>query len=88
EMVSDLLHHLDMYRSMGLDGIHTRVLREQAEELTKLLYLIYQLPWLIGEVPVDWRSVNVTSIYKKVQKEDPGTYRPVSQTSVAVKVME
>jgi len=35
EMVSDLLHLLDTHRSMGLDGIHPRVLRELAEVLTK-----------------------------------------------------
>ncbi|KAK4813305.1 LOW QUALITY PROTEIN: hypothetical protein QYF61_023456 [Mycteria americana] len=88
EMVSDLLHHLDTRRSMGLHGIHPRVLRELAEVLTKLLSILYQQSWLTGEVPVDWRSANVTPIYKKGQKEDPGNYRPVSLTSVPGKLME
>ncbi|KAK4813205.1 hypothetical protein QYF61_018006 [Mycteria americana] len=44
--------------------------------------------WLTGEVPVDWRSANVTPIYKKGWKEDPGNYRPVSLTLVPGKVME
>lgn len=35
EMVSDLLHHLDIQKSMRLDGIHTGVLRELEEVLTK-----------------------------------------------------
>jgi len=38
EAVNDLLCHLDPYKSMGLDGIHPKVLRELAEELAKTLH--------------------------------------------------
>ncbi|KAK4806699.1 LOW QUALITY PROTEIN: hypothetical protein QYF61_027700 [Mycteria americana] len=88
EMVSNLLHHLDTHRTMGVGGIHPRVLRELAEVLTKPLSILYQQSWLTREVPVDWRLTNVTPIYKKGQKEDLGNYRPVSLTSVVRKVME
>ncbi|KAK4808512.1 hypothetical protein QYF61_005829 [Mycteria americana] len=88
EMVSDLLHHLDTHKSMGPDEIHPRVLKELAEVLTKPLSIIYQQSWLTGEVPADWRLANVTPIYKKGRKEDPGNYRPVSLTSVPGKLME
>ncbi|KAK4807856.1 hypothetical protein QYF61_007762 [Mycteria americana] len=88
EMVSDLLQHLDTHKSMGPDGIHPRVRRELAAVLTKPLSILYQQSWLTGEVPVDWRLANVTPIYKKGQKEDPGNYRPVSLTVVLGKVME
>ncbi|GAB0180679.1 mitochondrial enolase superfamily member 1 [Grus japonensis] len=87
-MVSDLLHHLDTHKCMGLDGIHPRVLRELTEVLTKPLSIIYQQCWLTREVPVDWKLANVMSIHKKSQKEDPGKYRPVSLTLVPAKVME
>ncbi|KAK4828306.1 hypothetical protein QYF61_025318 [Mycteria americana] len=88
EMVSDLLHHLDIHKSRGLDGIHPRVLRELAEVFTKPLSILYQQFWLTGEVAVDWRLANVTPIYKKGWKEDLRNYRPVSLTSVPGKVME
>ncbi|KAK4806707.1 LOW QUALITY PROTEIN: hypothetical protein QYF61_027708 [Mycteria americana] len=88
EMVINLLHHLDTHRSMGVGGIHPRVLRELAEVLTKPLSILYQQSWLTREVPVDWRLTNVTPIYKKGQKEDLGNYRPVSLTSVVRMVME
>ncbi|KAK4818831.1 hypothetical protein QYF61_019868 [Mycteria americana] len=88
EMVSDLLHHLDTHKFMGSDEIHPRVLKELADVLTKPLSIIYQQSWLTGEVPADCRLANVTPIFKKGRKEDPGNYRPVSLTSVPGKLME
>jgi len=76
-MVSDLLHHLDTHKSMGPDGIHPRVLKELVDVLAKPISIIYQQFWLTGEVQVAWKLANVTPIYKKVWKENPGNYRPV-----------
>ena len=88
EVVSDLLHHIDIHKSMGPDGIHPRALKELAGMLTKPLSIIYQQSWLSGEVLTDWKLANVTPIYKNGQKDDPGNYRPVSLTSVLGKLME
>jgi len=88
EAVNDLLCHLDIYKSMGPNGIHPRVLRELAQELAKPLSIIYQQSWLTGEIPDDWRLASVTLIYHQGQKEDPGNYRPVSLTLVPGKIME
>ena len=87
-MVSDLLHHLDIHKSLGADGIHPRVLRELTEVFIKPLSIICQQSWLTREVPVDWRLANVMPIYKQGRKEDPGNYRPVSLTSVPGRVGE
>ncbi|KFU98815.1 hypothetical protein N340_11879, partial [Tauraco erythrolophus] len=88
ERVKDLLLRLDAHKSMGPDGIHPRVLRELADVIAKPLSFIFGQSWLTGEVPLDWRLADVTPIYKKGRKEDPGNYRPVSLTSVTGKVME
>ncbi|XP_056199728.1 arf-GAP with SH3 domain, ANK repeat and PH domain-containing protein 2 isoform X3 [Falco biarmicus] len=50
--VSDPLLRLDTHRSVGLDGIHPRELREL---VAKPLSIIHQQSWQAGEVPEDWR---------------------------------
>ena len=45
ETVRGLLLHLDCHKSMGLDGIHPRVLRVLAEVIAKPLSTVYQCFW-------------------------------------------
>jgi len=42
----------------------------------------------LGEVHEDCRKASVTPVFKKVKKDDPGNYRPVSLTSILGKMME
>ena len=50
--------------------------------------IVLDKPWLLGEIPNDWKKGDVTPIFKKGRKEDPGNYRLVSLTSVPGKIME
>ena len=73
---------------MGPDGLHPRVLRELADVVAKPLSIILRQSWLTRNVLAGWSLANVTPIFKKGRKDDPGSYRPISLTSVPGKVME
>ncbi|CAM5172065.1 unnamed protein product [Eretmochelys imbricata] len=88
EVVRDYLEKLDVHKSMGLDELHPRVLKELAAVIAEALAIIFENSWRTGEVPDDWIKANVVPIFKKGKKEDPGNYRPVSLTSVPGKIME
>ena len=75
-------------KAQGPDQIPPRVLKELSKELARPLTILFNKSLENGEVPNDWKFAEVTAIFKKGNKTDPGNYRPVSLTSVCCKIME
>ena len=79
---------LNVNKAKGPDGLHPRVLRETAALISKPLCVIFQKSLDSSCLPLSWKTSNITSILKKGSRTAVGNYRPVSLTSVVVKVME
>ena len=73
---------------VGPDDIHPRALRERADVVAEPPSIVLDKPWLLGEIPNDWKKGDVTPIFKKGRKDDSGNYGLVSLTSVPGKIME
>ena len=69
EQVVKKIEGLNIYKSIGPDGLHPRVLKESREQLADSLTIIFNLSMENGEVPEDWRVANVTAIFKKGDRQ-------------------
>ena len=88
EDVQEKLNHPNVYKSIGPDLLHPRVLRTLEDMLCGPLNHIFNKSAETGIIPADWKSANVTAIRKKGNRQEPGNYRPISLTSVVCKTME
>nr|XP_047141284.1 uncharacterized protein LOC124816226 [Hydra vulgaris] len=82
------LSNLNMYKSVGPDNVHPKVLKECSEFLSSSLAIIFVKSFITGSIPKLWSCANVVPLFKKGNKLDPTNYRPVSLTSIVGKVME
>jgi hypothetical protein len=88
ELVLEKLRGLDKTKSPGPDRITASVLKTCADVLCRPLSMLFGQSFDSGVLPSDWRTAIICPIFKKGDKFDPGNYRPVSLTSLVVKIME
>ena len=86
--VLKLLQRLNPNKASGPDNIRPRILKELSSEIAPILTIIFNTSLATGEVPSDWRSANVSPVYKKGERYKAENYRPISLTSVCCKIME
>ena len=86
--VYNILKKVKANSSPGPDGIHPRVLKECALELSSPLHDLFTMLFRTERVPTAWKAGNITPIHKKGSRVRVENYRPISLTSVVSKCME
>jgi hypothetical protein len=86
--VHKLLSKIKTSKSPGPEKLHPRVLYELRDTISRPLSIIFETSLRTGALPEEWKSANITAIFKKGSKRVAGNYRPVSLTSVVCKLME
>lgn len=71
---------MNIHKPVGPNEMRPRVLRELADVVSKPLSIIFEKSLQSGKVPRDWRKGNITAVFRKDNKEVPGTFRLVSLT--------
>lgn len=88
EGVLKLLQKLNPNKATGPDMLPARIMKELAAEISPLLAIIYQKSLDTGTIPKNWKTANVTAIFKKGEKYKASNYRPISLTCICCKIQE
>ena len=88
EGVRKLLANIKPHTACGPDNIPARLLKEASDELAPIFCLLFNATLHQGKIPRDWKTANVTPIFKKGDKHKPENYRPISLTSIICKTIE
>ena len=88
EDVLEKIGNLKLGKAAGPDGISATFLIKCKELIARPLTIIFNKSLKEGNVPQDWKCANITPLFKKGCKQEPGNYRPISLTSIACKILE
>ena len=88
EIVQLKLEKLKINKTPGIDNISSTFLVNTAKEISLPVFKIFSKSLETSEIPEDWKTSNITPIFKSGDKQDPNNYRPVSLTSHLCKTFE
>ena len=88
ERVREKIRKLNACKSPGPDGLYPREIKEVGNEIAPHFCDIYKSSMEQKRAVADWKLQNITPLFKKGSKDNPGNYRPVSLTSVPGKMLE
>ena len=88
EMIAKKIKKMKDNKSPGVDGIPPKLLKEIVEQISTPLAKLFNLSLEKGIVPSERKEANITPLFKKVSRNKPENYRPVSLISVVRKLLK
>ena len=82
------LKEINPGKAAGPDGIHGEVLKNCATSLCRPLAMMFNTSFATGCIPEEWKLASVVPVHKKGDKGCVGNYRPISLTSLVMKIFE
>ena len=86
--VFSALSSLDPVKSMGIDCIGSKLLKQCASDLYIPLHHLFSLSIFNHAIPLEWKHHSITPIFKSGEKTSVNNYQPVSLLCIASKVLE
>ena len=86
--VEKILAGLNPSKVAGPDGLPSRILKLLAPQFAPVLTFIFNQSLQTGTLPMDWKTANITPIYKKGDRAEAKNYRPVSLTCICCKALD
>lgn len=88
--VERAVRSFEPFKSPGMDGIFPALIQKEEKTLVPPLVEIFRASLILGHIPNDWRQIRAVFIPKagKRDKTNPKAFRPISLSSVMLKIME